>query len=666
MDGAQWIDAFLSNDLRDEQLEQFQAWLDESTDHVDQFATACLLDSHLAEIVGQQQLQQNVAALSAAASTPRPAAAPAIPAQRSSFWRGLVRDFAREPMALAILLMVMLFGGLLIWQLSTLPRQQVVQQPKPPIQNPKAPIQNRIVARLEGARNAMWDETAWQPGSELRAGQRLILNQGIVEIALESGAKVIVEGPAEFGVGGHRGAAVVGKSDVGNTAANGRDQAPVNNSENACLLAYGKLVAHVPNEARGFTVYTPTHDIVDLGTEFGVEVKAEGGRRKGAQADAAPTSDFRPPTSIEVQVFQGEVSVVSNVEQIAHVPATQPQVLRAGQGVAADSVSNELRIIPADPARFVRELPAEGIASSKQKREPGAGTVAALRLMPGDVLAVSRYTLKLVKIDRQSGEQTLLVEGERGIHGTDWMCAVVDGRQRVLIGVGGLGLVSEHGGGIVRFDPQTGKLDVLAREGLLAKGRINSLAVASDGAIFASLDGSQDQIIQIDPETGAAKEVADFGSNAWGIAIDADGRSLLAASDGNGGEVARIQEGRVETWAKGAMVDGARGIAVLPGGRALVSVSYGKHSIVEIDRQSHRPTRLGTLSEEFGGILGMLAVEADGNLIVGTFLSDSGNVYRFDVAEGRLALLSSRGHLAHCAGVAVVPGGPAGKKGERP
>ena len=160
----------------------------------------------------------------------------------------------------------------------------------------------------------------------------------------------------------------------------------------------------------------------------------------------------------------------------------------------------------------------------------------------------------------------------------------------------------------------------------------------------------------IDPETGEAKSVAVFGNNVWGLAVDTDGQSLLAASVGDGAQVARIHDGQIETWAREEVM-GARGIAVLPGGRVLVAVSHAGHSMVEIDRKSHRPTRLATLSDEPGGILGMLAAESDGNLIVGMYLSDAGHVYRFDVAQRKFALLSSQGHLAHCGGVAVVPGG---------
>lgn len=45
---------------------------------------------------------------------------------------------------------------------------------------------------------------------------------------------------------------------------------------NRCILSAGQLVAKVPESAIGFTVETPAGRVVDLGTEFGVEIGNEG------------------------------------------------------------------------------------------------------------------------------------------------------------------------------------------------------------------------------------------------------------------------------------------------------------------------------------------------------------------------------------------------------
>jgi hypothetical protein len=71
----------------------------------------------------------------------------------------------------------------------------------------------------------------------------LLLSEGYAEILFDNQAKVTIEGPAEFKI----------------------------LAEDQIKLTYGRLYAAVPREAIGFTVKTPSVQIVDLGTEFGVD-----------------------------------------------------------------------------------------------------------------------------------------------------------------------------------------------------------------------------------------------------------------------------------------------------------------------------------------------------------------------------------------------------------
>jgi hypothetical protein len=89
----------------------------------------------------------------------------------------------------------------------------------------------------------------------------LRLESGVVELTFSTGAKVAVEGPAQFKVNG------------------------VNGLE---LLA-GKISAEVSGKAHGFSVKSPTATVVDLGTRFGEIVNSE--------------------HATEVDVFQGKVTV---------------------------------------------------------------------------------------------------------------------------------------------------------------------------------------------------------------------------------------------------------------------------------------------------------------------------------------------------------------------
>ena len=75
-------------------------------------------------------------------------------------------------------------------------------------------------------------------------GKAVVVEVGIARIRFESGAGVVLEGPAQI---------------------------KLNSSMNA-KLNYGKLAAYVPDEAHGFTIDTPEIQIVDQGTRFGAVV----------------------------------------------------------------------------------------------------------------------------------------------------------------------------------------------------------------------------------------------------------------------------------------------------------------------------------------------------------------------------------------------------------
>ena len=70
----------------------------------------------------------------------------------------------------------------------------------------------------------------------------------MLQLTYDTGAKVTVEGPVDM---------------VMTTAIEAK-------------LSEGKIAAAVPRFARGYTILTPTAEVVDLGTEFGVSVDEVG------------------------------------------------------------------------------------------------------------------------------------------------------------------------------------------------------------------------------------------------------------------------------------------------------------------------------------------------------------------------------------------------------
>lgn len=105
-----------------------------------------------------------------------------------------------------------------------------------------------IVARLVDATDARWaDDRAMVMGAAVPQGPLRLLS-GAAQIAFETGALVTLNGPVEI--------EVLGASRL--------------------FLRSGRIVPFVPPVATGFTVVSPTGEVIDLGTEFSVNVDASG------------------------------------------------------------------------------------------------------------------------------------------------------------------------------------------------------------------------------------------------------------------------------------------------------------------------------------------------------------------------------------------------------
>ena len=106
------------------------------------------------------------------------------------------------------------------------------------------------VATLTSAVGVDWaadSELRPSLGESVRAG-KLKLDAGLAQLEFRQGAYVVLEGPAEFDL----------------------------THANEGHLRVGRLRANVPQVAKGFTVDTPKGKVIDLGTEFGVNVEENG------------------------------------------------------------------------------------------------------------------------------------------------------------------------------------------------------------------------------------------------------------------------------------------------------------------------------------------------------------------------------------------------------
>ena len=114
-------------------------------------------------------------------------------------------------------------------------------------QNDRAGSTSKAVAMLNRVAEAQWEQN--QPirrlGAPIEPGW-LRLKSGLAQIVFYSGARVAIEGPAELQL----------------------------LSPDEAVCRSGRLVAEVPPQAHGFRVRTPQMSVTDLGTVFGLDVKA--------------------------------------------------------------------------------------------------------------------------------------------------------------------------------------------------------------------------------------------------------------------------------------------------------------------------------------------------------------------------------------------------------
>ena len=163
-------------------------------------------------------------------------------------------------------------------------RAELVQQPDD-LDKTSEPMDSGV-AVLVHAVDVQWQEDSPPEVGDILSPGPLQVKSGVLELKFYSGAKLVVEGPADLEL--------------------------VTAYEAICRK--GQVRAKVPPAARGFSIVSPQFELVDLGTEFGLSVAADG--------------------ESKVQVLDGEVEL--------YPPGTKrsPNAARrllGGEGVAWDA-----------------------------------------------------------------------------------------------------------------------------------------------------------------------------------------------------------------------------------------------------------------------------------------------------------------------------------------
>lgn len=163
------------------------------------------------------------------------------------------------------------------------PRPEAPAPSNVALDTPATTTSSLAVATITSSAKAQWrwgERAVDLPvGTALRQWDRLTLTHGFAELTTERGATVLLEAPCTFEMTG---------------------------SDNALRLHSGKLVGKcLTPQSKGFIVHAPGIDVVDLGTEFGVQADQTMGSTvlvMDGEVRAQPT--FESPKAFEPVVLQ--------------------------------------------------------------------------------------------------------------------------------------------------------------------------------------------------------------------------------------------------------------------------------------------------------------------------------------------------------------------------
>lgn len=237
------------------------------------------------------------------------------------------RSFGRSGWMLA--LAASLLAAMALWQGlgPRLPAERsVANRGDESITDQPAVAPTQSVATLTRLIQARWADDSAGPAalSRLEIGEEIKLADGQVEIVFDSGVELLLSGRCEMTIV----------------------------SPDRVVSSKGTYSAHVGELGKGFTIVTPTAEVVDLGTRFGVAID--------------------PTGETEVAVFQGVVDLIGGVptmddphKNIATKRLTQGEALRV------DRSGHFERVVTISSDRYP-------IANMKQAKSRVAPIIAAV------------------------------------------------------------------------------------------------------------------------------------------------------------------------------------------------------------------------------------------------------------------------------------------------
>jgi ferric-dicitrate binding protein FerR (iron transport regulator) len=198
-------------------------------------------------------------------------------------------------------------------------------------------IEHVAVSEAVGFVQSAMQGTGFKTGDAFQPGDWVRFEQGRVAVRFESGAKLAVQGPADFRI----------------------------LSNNSAQMIRGRATIRVPGKIKGFTLDTPTEQIVDLGTAFGVKIE-----------DTGATS---------IAVFEGSIELRGRRHD------SRPQQLSAGESVRVEGNSNLPSEIPYEVSDYLQtwqtSFGMEAVEGAMRIAEPNERAVPA-RVVDSDRLLI--------------------------------------------------------------------------------------------------------------------------------------------------------------------------------------------------------------------------------------------------------------------------------------
>jgi len=411
------INAYIDNELTEDQLRELAAWMCEAPENRRRFITDCYLHSQLQDIFAGEKIAREVAEPADADhgdDVTTVASSGFIP-----FASGICHDtlgfFSQEiPFALLIATFITSLGLVAGSMIYVTHHQQVASDALPPNLT-AVPPKTEYVGQVTGMVHVIWadDSTAALDGAGVPLGRKYALASGLMEITYHTGAKVILQGPVTYEADSRDGGYLsVGKLTarlekkqpavsrqpsegvVGGQPLVVSGQWPVASNEGTGGRGQGSEAANQKSEIRNhkslapaFAVRTPTAIVTDLGTEFGVEVLKNG--------------------DSQCHVFQGSVETAALNDG---KPDAQPSRLVAGQTglVTSDKTASSctykvfVTANRVDPRRFIRSMPTAAQVLHQVVCDWRIGARDEFKVAKDDLANAGRATLG--KIELVAGE----------------------------------------------------------------------------------------------------------------------------------------------------------------------------------------------------------------------------------------------------------------------